>query len=195
MIGGFHEMCELLENLSIPLKGIIDSREMSDRCCEQYPVLGDDNWLLTQKINATDQHLVISPDEPKIREKLYHLYKRVGFKFPVITGSKISEYSVIGEGSVIQQLAYVSADCKLGIATKVNVGAKVMHDAKIGDFTTIAPAAVVLGNVTIGKRVYIGANATILPNIVIADDAIVGAGSVVTKNVDIGKVVKGIPAK
>lgn len=195
LIGAFHEMVELLEDLSVPIKGLIDCCEANERCCRQYPVLGDDEWLLARGPHHVDRKVVLTPDSPIVRKKLFLRYRERGFEFPVIVGGSVSRYAVVGDGCVIQKDAYVSAGCNVGDAVKINLGAKVMHDSVVGNFVTIAPSAVVLGHVTIGDSAYIGANATLLPYVEIGEGAVVGAGAVVTKSVEPNAVVKGVPAK
>jgi sugar O-acyltransferase (sialic acid O-acetyltransferase NeuD family) len=194
LIGAFHEMIELLEDLEIPIVGMIDRREHTDDCSHLYKVLGDDEWLKALGPQKGKTQLVVSPDSPKLREKLVTEYGEIGFIFPTIIGGKVSRYAQLGEGTVIQKDAYVSAGCQLGRGVKVNIGAKVMHDASIGDFSTIAPSAVILGNVIVGKGSYVGSNATILPHVNIGEGAVVGAGAVVTKDVTPYMTVKGVPA-
>lgn len=195
LVGAFHEMVELLEGLNIPILGLIDQEKNLDQCCKRYSIMGDDQWLLGRGPQNKAKQIVISPDSPSVRKALIGKYCQAGFEFPVIVGGDVSKYAQLGEGTVIQRHAFVSAGCVIGTAVKVNVGAKIMHNSIIGCFSTVAPQAVVLGGVTVGKSSYIGANATILPGVVIGDDVTVGAGAVVTKDIRDGETVKGVPAK
>ncbi|MDB4770107.1 acetyltransferase [Akkermansiaceae bacterium] len=186
-------MVELVESLAIPIIGLIDKHSPVNTCCKKYPLLGDDEWLLS--VAKGGEHVVITPDLPQLRKRLFESCRSAGFETPTIIAGHVSDYAEIGEGSVIQRDAYVSAGSRLGIGVKVNVGVKVMHDVHIADFVTIAPAAVVLGHVQIGQGVYIGANATLLPHVEVGEGAVIGAGAVVTKNVASHVTVKGVPAK
>lgn len=193
IVGAFHEMVELVESLAIPIIGLVDSQTPDNACCRKYTLLGDDEWLLS--VAKGGEQVVITPDLPKVRKRLFESYRSAGFETPTIIAGNVSAYAEIGQGSVIQRDAYVSAGSRLGIGVKVNVGVKVMHDVNIGDFVTVAPSAVILGNVTIGDGVYLGSNATVLPNVKVGDGAVIGAGAVVTKDVEPHVTVKGIPAK
>lgn len=195
LVGGFHEIIELCEDNGVEIIGIIDS--FSSKELYGYPVLGTDENAseLFEKYNNIP--LIITPDKPSIREKLYKLYSKVGFEFYTLVSNKatISNSAVIGIGSIIQRGANVSSFSKVGDFVKINTNANVMHDSNIENFVSIAPNSVVLGHVSIGAKAYIGANSTILPKINIGEGAIVGAGAVVTNGVKPDMIVVGVPAK
>ena len=134
-------------------------------------------------------------DDPNKKERLYKLYKSIGFDFVSANLGTCNSDITFVEGLIIQQQAYLSTNCEIGKCVKLNVGSTIMHDAKIGDFCTVAPRATILGRVTLRERVFVGGNATILPDIVIDSDTIIGAGAVVTKNVPSGMIARGVPAK
>ncbi len=195
LVGGFHEIIELCEEIGYKIIGIIDNN--LKETYRGYQIIGTDNMVENISLRYKDIPLVISPDIPSIREKLFLMYSEYRFKFETIISpsAKISKSSVIGTGVIIQHQVNVSSNVKIGNFTKLNVGCNVMHDSNVGDFVTVAPNAVILGRVNIGKGTYIGANSTILPEKSIGDDVIVGAGSVVTKNFDSNLIIKGVPAK
>lgn len=195
IVGGFHEIIELCEECSLNVVGIIDN-ELHDTYYG-VPIIGKDEDAEQLFSQYSDCKVIITPDSPKIREKLVNIYKTIGYKFATVISplAHISKYSNIGEGTVIQAGVNVSAATMVGCFCKLNSYCNVMHDNVIGDFTTIAPNAVLLGRVTTGKASYIGANSTILPNTSIGSSSIVGAGAVVTKDVTNNVIVKGMPAK
>ena len=194
LIGAFHEMVELLEDLGVEIIGLIDKSSPDCQVCSRYPYLGDDQWLL-EKGPESKSKIILTPDAPDVREKIFAEYAKHGFEFGAILGGNISNSAVVGEGTVIQKSAYISSCVRLGKAVKINVGARIMHDSSIGNFSTVAPDAVVLGKVVIGKNCYIGANSTILPGITVGDRSVVGAGAVVSRNVAKNTTVKGVPAR
>ncbi|MFZ2452079.1 MAG: acetyltransferase, partial [Methylovulum miyakonense] len=159
-------------------------------------ILGTDQEaeVLCKKLDV--KNVVVTLDSPKIKEQLWLFYQKFHVKFPSIISRKaeISKHAIINSGVIIQNGVNISANCRLGKLTKINVNANLMHDVQVGDFTTIAPNAVFLGYVHISSSVFVGANATILPHRVIGKNAIVGAGAVVTKPVDADVTVVGNPA-
>lgn len=195
LIGGFHEIIELLDLCSIDVAGIVDNSLKGEYYGKK--VICSDSEISHYKNELRKYPLLLTPDKPEIREKLYKYYSNYNFTFRNIISPKadISKSSKIANGAIIQSGVNVSSNTSISRFVKVNTHANIMHDVIIGEFTTIAPNAVILGNVKIGKRTYIGANATILPDITIGDDVIVGAGSVVTKNIESNSIVKGVPAK
>ena len=192
IVGAFHEIIELAEDTGFNIIGLIDKR--IKKLYRGYAILGDDS--IADKIEKK-YPVIITPDVPKIRLKLYNYYNDIGFTFVrlVSKNAKISKSAIIGDGSIIQHGVNISSECRIGKFAKCNTLCNIMHDSNIGDFTTIAPNAVILGNVKIGKYCYIGANSTILPNIILEDGVTIGAGAVVTINISAGKTVFGVPAQ
>lgn len=195
IVGGFHEIIELCEDSGLNVVGIIDNE--LEGTYYGVPIIGNDEDAERLFPQYGGCNVIITPDSPKVREKLVNYYKAIGYKFITVISplAHISKYAKIGEGTIIQSGVNVSAATIIGSFCKLNSSCNVMHDNTIADFATIAPNAVLLGRVMAGKGAYIGANSTILPKINIGNGSIVGAGAVVTRNVDKGKIVKGVPAK
>jgi len=82
-----------------------------------------------------------------------------------------------------------------GIATVVNMNAKIGSGCILRHSTTIGVSRAGGGCPVIGDNVDIGAGAIILGDIQIGDRSRIGAGSVVTKSVSAGNTVVGNPAK
>lgn len=195
LIGGFHEVIELCEKAGFNIVGIIDD-QLQDSYFG-YPVIGSDADAKVLFPKYGKCKIVITPDSPKIREKLVNLYEPLGYDFATVISpsATISKFSTVGKGTIIQDGVNVSASTTIGNYVKLNTNANVMHDNMISDYVTIAPNAVILGRITVGRSSYIGANATVLPEIEIGHHSTVGAGAVVTKNVPNNTIVKGVPAK
>jgi UDP-N-acetylbacillosamine N-acetyltransferase len=196
LVGGFIEIIELCEDNNLEIVGLIDKIERQSFF--SYPLLGQDDEVKEISLKFPNSSIIITPDNPSIRQKLFLHYRNYGFDFKTLISKNaiISKSVKIGFGSIIQTGVNVSASVNIGEFVKVNSCANIMHNAEIGNFTTIAPNAVILGYVTIGKHCYIGSNATILPHIQICDNVTIGAGAVVTKNIlTPNSVYTGIPAK
>lgn len=195
IVGAFHEVVELCEDCGYNIAGIIDNIITGQFL--SIPIIGTDSDAESLFESYSNCQLVISPDLPKVREKLAEMYSKIGYDFATIISPKanVSKSAIIGQGSVIQSGVNVSAATTIGNFVKLNTNANIMHDNTIGDFATIAPNSVLLGYVKVERLAYIGANSTILPYLSIGESSTVGAGAVVTRNVGNGIKVKGVPAK
>ncbi|KUK56789.1 MAG: Putative capsular polysaccharide related hexapeptide transferase family protein, partial [Bacteroidetes bacterium 38_7] len=93
LVGGFHEIIELCENLGYTIIGIIDNNIKDSYL--NYPILGTDDEANTLFMKYGSIPLVITPDLPIIREKLFKHYSDIGFSFETIISShaKISKSS------------------------------------------------------------------------------------------------------
>lgn len=194
MVGAFIETIELCEKCGFKIEGIFNQDEKDSYY--GYPILGTDNDLVAMKDKYQKTPLVIVPDAPAVRERLYWFYRKEGFCIQTVISpdAMISKSATIGEGSIIQDFCNISAYVQIGRCVRVNSCANIMHESVVGDFSAIAPNAVILGRCSISSKAYIGANATILPGHTIGKGALIGAAAVITKNVADGKVMIGNPA-
>lgn len=192
IVGAYHELIELAQDNGYEIAGLIDNDKTGFYM--GIKIIGRDDDM--EKINVK-YPLIISPHQPNIRNRLYLYYVKKKFEFiSIISGqSKVSAYSTIGNGVVVQSGVNISAAVILNNFARVNTNANIMHDSSVGEFSTIAPNAVILGYIKVGKFCYIGANSTILPYLTIGDNSIIGAGSVVTKDIPPNSVYAGNPAK
>jgi len=195
IVGAFHEIIELAEDNGIEIVGMIDNERTENY--RNYKILCTDKDAINLSGIFKDIPIIITPDKPQLRQKLYSYYSELGFKFfsLISKNSIISKSAVIDIGTIIQSGVNVSAESNIGKFVKLNTKCNIMHNSVIGNYTTIAPNAVTLGNVKIGELCYIGSNATILPNVSICGNVIVGAGAVVTKNINIAGTYAGVPAR
>lgn len=196
LVGGFHEIIELCEDNDVQIMGVIDNNIITNDYYG-YPLLGKDSDAAFLYDKYKDIKLLITPDIPSVRLKLYNFYKQIGFNIATLISKEayVSRYSLVNEGAIIQRGVNISSNVRIGKMVKLNINVNLMHDCIVDDFVTIAPNAVVLGKVNIGSDSYIGANSTILPTLNIGKRSIVGAGAVVTRTIGDNQVVKGVPAK
>ena len=195
LVGGFLETIELCYLAEKRIIGIIDNTH-EDQLYD-IPVLGKDADAAILKYCIGNAKLILAPDQPSIRKKLFNLYSSIGYSFANLISprSNISPAAKVGNGVVIQSYVNISSNVKVGDFVKLNTCSNIMHDSSIGSFSTIAPNAVVLGYVTIEEMCYIGANSTILPKMTIRHNTTIGAGCVVTKNHPADSIIKGVPGR
>ena len=161
------------------------------------PILGDDDWLLTQDFEAD---LVVGIGHPRIKARVLARFLEQGsrYAYPNVIHSKATldfKRIELGQGNVITAGCVLTCDIKIGDFNLFNLNTTVGHDARIGSFSVINPTVNISGGVHIGDRVLIGTGAQVLENLTIGSDAVVGAGAVVTRNIPEGETVVGVPAK
>jgi sugar O-acyltransferase (sialic acid O-acetyltransferase NeuD family) len=138
--------------------------------------------------------VVVAIGDNEARKKVANQVKHQ-FGTAIHPSAVISDYSIVGEGSMILHRAIIQADVKIGAHVIVNTGAQIDHDCTIGSFVHIAPRAVLCGTVSVGERSLIGAGAVIIPGVTIGTNVVIGAGAVVLKNVPDNAVLVGNPAR
>jgi UDP-3-O-[3-hydroxymyristoyl] glucosamine N-acyltransferase len=96
---------------------------------------------------------------------------------------------LICAGAVIGVTAWV------GPNVIVNTLASIDHDDRIGAHANVSPGAHLAGRVTIGEGAYIGIGASVREGIRIGDWALVAGGAMVIDHVPSGGRVAGVPAR
>ena len=89
----------------------------------------------------------------------------------------VAATALLAEGCVVNGLAMIGADSRLGCFVHVNRTASIGHDALIEDYATIGPGVVLAGFVRVGRGAFIGAGAQVAPNLRIGDNAVVAVGA------------------
>lgn len=111
------------------------------------------------------------------------------------SSATLSDYTSLGNGTVIMPGAIVNADTVIGDGVIVNTGVNIDHDCNINDCVHLSPGTSIGGSVSIGKTSWIGMNSTIINNISITNNVIVGAGSLIIKDINESGTYVGSPAR
>jgi sugar O-acyltransferase (sialic acid O-acetyltransferase NeuD family) len=161
------------------------------------PVLGNDEWLLSQSFDAD---LVIGIGRPKIRAQVISRYleRKDQFQYPNIIHPKATydvRYVTMGRGNVVTAGCIFTCDIVVKDFNYFNLNATIGHDVRIGSFNVINPGANLSGGVLIADSVLVGTGSQLLEDVSIGSNAVVGAGAVVLSDVSAGKTVIGVPAK
>lgn len=162
---------------------------------EHWRIMGDTNTLLENLTSYTS--VAVGIGNNSIRENKIQLLLSQGASLPVLVhpSAQISNYSQLGQGSVVMAGAIINPFVKVGIGAIINTGAVLEHDCQLDDFVHISPNATLAGECRVGARAWFGIGSCIKQQLEIGADSIVGAGSVVVTNISAGRIAYGNPAK
>ncbi len=197
--GGFgreilaHIRSRKVADSEIEVLGFIDNNNFSP--IDDMPVLGDDNWALTN-IPAT-VGFICAIGDPERRKEICERWLVNGFHLVSYfhQPQNILGKCYLGKGTLVCAGAILTAGVITGKSCIVNLNVTVGHDVSLGDYVTLHPGCHVNGGVSIGAESQIGTGAIILPGIQIGEKAVIAAGAVVTQKVGKGEKVAGVPAK
>jgi acetyltransferase-like isoleucine patch superfamily enzyme len=99
------------------------------------------------------------------------------------------------KNSIFLGACSISNNVSLGDDLLIQSLACIGHDVRIGTGVTISSHAFIGGNATLEPFCTIHPHAVVLPHVTIGEGAVVGAGTVVIKSVAPGTTVFGTPGK
>ncbi|NRP95493.1 putative acetyltransferase EpsM [Marinobacterium sp. xm-g-59] len=160
-----------------------------------FEVVGDTAALVEQIREFDGIHVAIGNN--RVRLEKFEFFRSHGATLPSLVHPKsvISQFSSLGDGTVVMAGSVVNADTTISSACILNTGSTIDHDCTLAEGVHVSPGANVAGGVSIGRLSWIGIGATIIQCISIGSDVLVGAGSVVLSNLPDGIRVAGVPAK
>jgi len=200
--GGFaREVAWLIEEINIKNKewnllGFIqEGNKYVDSVLNNNKILGDFEWI--KKNKHDNLFYICAVGDPKIRIRFSEAAEKMNVKPATLIhpNAKMSNYNIIGEGTIICAGAILTTNVTIGKHVVISVNSVISHDSIINDFSTILPSVTVSGNVTIGTGCYIGTTAAIINKINIGCNTIVGAGATVIKDLPDNCTAVGTPAR
>lgn len=161
------------------------------------PLLGDTNWLLSQKDAL---HCILAIANPAVKRKMAQkLQSCSNLSFPNIIHPSARlhhpDYIELGMGNIICDGTILTTNVKLGNFNIINLACTLGHDCVLGDYCSIMPGVNISGGAHLQNGVYIGTGAKLIKSTLLEDFCTVGAGSVVNTNIAAGKTYVGIPAR
>lgn len=196
--GGGHckSVIDVAESAGYTIKGILDLPDNIGKTVMGYPIIGADGqigeFIKDNVFIVTVGHI----KDASIRINLHQKIQEAGGRFATLIASTshVSQYAVIGEGSVIMHQTVVNADAKIGKGCIVNTFANIEHDAVIGDYCHISTGAMVNGNCRVGEETFLGSQSVMVNGTEITPGCVVAAGSMIRKNLTKKGVYSGNPA-
>ena len=196
--GGGHckSVIDVAESAGYNILGILDMPDDVGKEVLAYKVIGTDDDIPLYVDKAEFVITVGFIKNPATRIKLYNKVKEAGGKLATVIASTahVSEYSTIGEGTVVMHQAFVNAGAHIGANCIINTFSNIEHDAQIGDQCHISTGTMVNGDCKVGDRCFIGSQSVLSNGIAIGEDIIVGAASFVRKSISAKGIYSGNPA-
>lgn len=130
------------------IAGIIDMPERVGETISGYPVIGTDDDIPDLINEYHNVHITVGHIEsPATRIKLFHELKKYNANLPVIISpfARVSESSVLGEGTVLMHHALINAYAKVGKNCIINSKAIIEHDAIVKNYCHISTGAIING--------------------------------------------------
>lgn len=109
------------------------------------------------------QDVFVAMGNNSLRETLMNTAESVGFSVVSLLSPKsvISDYAVVGKGSVVFPGAVIEANAKIGMGCIVAANTTINHDAKVEDYVLINSNTVVRPNSSVGRMAKIGSRCVI----------------------------------
>jgi len=189
------EVADLASDISnIQVAGFISNTALSK---SNSTLLGKPIYFIDDLVDMNEDVHAVSGTVTTKRYIITQQVEELGIKFTSVIhpSARISNMSVIADGSVISAGVLVSTHTQIGRHVVINRGAIIGHHNTIGDHVTISPGANLAGYVKVAQRAYVGMGANVLDRVKIGEQALISAGSLVKEDVPDRTLVEGIPSK
>ena len=161
-----------------------------------YPILGSDE-MLPVLFERGVRHAFVAVGDNRLRRKLLVVVRALGFQpiNAISTRATVSPRAILGWGVAIMPGVVVNVDTVIEDGTILNTVATVDHDCRIGACAHVAPGSNLAGNVTLGEGVFLGTGSHVVPGVSIGEWTVVGAGATVICDLPDRVTAVGVPAR
>ena len=126
-----------------------------------------------------ESRLIIAIGDNEARKSLTHKLKH-NFATLIHPKASVSEFALIGKGTVVLANAVIQAEVSIGDHSIINIGACVDHEVSISDFVHIGPMAYVGGAAVIKNGAKIDPGVIVLRNTEVAENSHIRSLSLIT---------------
>jgi len=177
--------------------GLVDSFLPPQSIKYGYEIIGDESVILEKNEEIHGGIVAIGDNwiRKKIVEKIRLLVPNFKFVSAIHPSAVISDYSKIGDGTVVMGGAIINNNTQIGDQCIINTNSSIGHDCIIGNYVSIAPGSTLGGNTKVGDVTAISLGAKVIHSIQIGEHTVIGAGSTVLSDIDSYKLAYGTPAK
>ncbi|KGY11312.1 acetyltransferase [Vibrio tubiashii] len=160
-----------------------------------WQVIGTTKQLL-ESCSCFDA-VIVAIGHNQTRIKKQFLLSQRGAHFPTFIHptATVSQYSQVGEGTVVMAGAVINPFSTIGPSCIINTSATIDHDCVLDEGVHISPGANMAGGVQVGVGSWVGIGASVKQLIKIGNHAVIAAGAVVVQDVLDEQVVAGVPAQ
>lgn len=190
---GLFKKCKT--NLSdVECVGFLDDNKDALKGFEGYPPIVSS---VEDYVPKEDDAFICALGDPKWVKHYTSIIESKGGKFISLISpqASIGQNSVVGDGCIINHLAIISSDVRIGKHVYVGVFSNFGHDVVIDDCCHIGAYTFLGGGVHLNDCVTAHPRVNVLPHKTVGENAILGASCVVIRNVPANTTVFGIPAK
>lgn len=178
------------------LLGFIDDNDrIWNREMNGYRVIGDYKKIMDYPEAYVVCAVAASRTRESIIKKVTKLLPEVKFATLIDPTVEMSDFVLIGEGSIICAHTIISVDVTIGNHVIIDWNSTVGHDAVIEDYVMLYPSVNVSGATRIETGVELGTGMQIIQGKKIGRYTVVGAGAVVVKDLPQKCTAVGNPAR
>lgn len=160
-----------------------------------WPVAGDSEVLIKQLTEFNGVFIAIGNNKIRAAKTEELLAQSAPLITLVHPSAVISQYAVLGAGSVVMPNVTVNAFTHIGDGVILNTGCCIDHDCTVGHFAHVSPGACLAGGVTVGVQSWLGIGCSVIQLVSVGSYAVVGAGAVVTRELPDNVKAAGVPAR
>jgi sugar O-acyltransferase (sialic acid O-acetyltransferase NeuD family) len=185
-------VADILMAMGRPPLGFLDTNKPVGTLVLGLPVLGDEDWLATNRAAAA---LGIGDNATRERLAAGVLERGASLISAIHPRAVVASSAKIADGVVIAALAVVNPDATIERGVIVNTGAIVEHDCVIGAFAHLATNATTGGGCNVGGLTLLGSGATMLPYTRVGDRSVIGSHALVSRDIPSQSLARGVPAR